>query len=88
MCKFEKYCRIKWCGDKISDVRIGLSRAARLLGHIQYFKHYRNLQPLYRDGPNPGKKKIDNNNGTRISKKNNVKILPIFLVLVPLLTFK
>ncbi|XP_032515650.2 angiotensin-converting enzyme-like isoform X1 [Danaus plexippus] len=45
--------KIKWCGEKISDVTIGLSRAARLLGHVQYFKHYRNLEPLYRDGPNP-----------------------------------
>lgn len=52
MCDGVNY-KIKWCVDKVSDVRIGLSRAARLLGHIQYFKHYRNLQPLYRDGPNP-----------------------------------
>lgn len=46
--------RIKWCGEKVTDVVVGLSRAARLLGHVQYFKHYRNLPPLYRDGPNPG----------------------------------
>ncbi|XP_034828842.1 angiotensin-converting enzyme-like isoform X2 [Maniola hyperantus] len=52
MCDGVNY-KIKWCGEKVSDVTVGLSRAARLLGHVQYFKHYRNLQPLYRDGPNP-----------------------------------
>ncbi|XP_049870966.1 angiotensin-converting enzyme-like isoform X2 [Pectinophora gossypiella] len=52
---YKKYFvyRIKWCGEKITDVAVGLSRAARLLGHVQYFKHYRHLPPLYRDGPNP-----------------------------------
>lgn len=38
----------------MTDIVVGLSRAARLLGHVQYFKHYRKLPPLYRDGPNPG----------------------------------
>ncbi|XP_063544050.1 angiotensin-converting enzyme-like isoform X1 [Cydia strobilella] len=52
MCDGANY-RIKWCGEKITDVAVGLSRAARLLGHVQYFKHYRHLPPLYRDGPNP-----------------------------------
>uniref|UniRef100_A0A2A4JLZ3 Angiotensin-converting enzyme n=1 Tax=Heliothis virescens TaxID=7102 RepID=A0A2A4JLZ3_HELVI len=52
MCDGVNY-KIKWCGDKVTDVVVGLSRAARLLGHVQYFKHYRNLPPLYRDGPNP-----------------------------------
>ncbi|KAI5644518.1 angiotensin-converting enzyme domain-containing protein [Phthorimaea operculella] len=52
MCDGVHY-KIKWCGEKISDIAVGLSRAARLLGHIQYFKHYRHLPPLYRDGPNP-----------------------------------
>ncbi|KAJ0177868.1 hypothetical protein K1T71_006741 [Dendrolimus kikuchii] len=52
MCDGVNY-KIKWCGEKITDLVVGLSRAARLLGHIQYFKHYRNLPPLYRDGPNP-----------------------------------
>ncbi|CAG9787166.1 unnamed protein product [Diatraea saccharalis] len=45
--------KIKWCGEKITDIVVGLSRAARLLGHIQYFKHYKDLPPLYRDGPSP-----------------------------------
>ncbi|KAL4707267.1 hypothetical protein ACJJTC_019805 [Scirpophaga incertulas] len=48
-----KHYRIKWCGEKVTDVVISLSRAARLLGHVQYFMHYRHLPPLYRDGPNP-----------------------------------
>ncbi|CAH2981850.1 unnamed protein product [Chilo suppressalis] len=52
MCDGVHY-KIKWCGEKVTDVVVGLSRAARLLGHVQYFKHYRNLPPLYRDGPNP-----------------------------------
>ncbi|XP_028172733.1 angiotensin-converting enzyme-like isoform X1 [Ostrinia furnacalis] len=52
MCDGVNY-KIKWCGEKVTDVVVGLSRAARLLGHVQYFKHYRNLPPLYRDGPNP-----------------------------------
>ncbi|XP_046967523.1 angiotensin-converting enzyme-like isoform X1 [Vanessa cardui] len=52
MCDGVNY-KIKWCGERVYDITVGLSRAARLLGHIQYFKHYRNLQPLYRDGPNP-----------------------------------
>ncbi|KAM3966953.1 angiotensin-converting enzyme [Aphomia sociella] len=52
MCDGVNY-KIKWCGEKVTDVVVGLSRAARLLGHIQYFKHYRHLPPLYRDGPNP-----------------------------------
>ncbi|XP_068623977.1 angiotensin-converting enzyme-like isoform X2 [Battus philenor] len=52
MCDGVNY-RIKWCGENVTDVTVGLSRAARLLGHVQYFKHYRELQPLYRDGPNP-----------------------------------
>ncbi|XP_073952268.1 angiotensin-converting enzyme-like [Choristoneura fumiferana] len=52
MCDGTNY-KIKWCGEKITDVAVGLSRAARLLGHVQYFRHYRNLPPLYRDGPNP-----------------------------------
>ncbi|XP_050349333.1 angiotensin-converting enzyme-like [Nymphalis io] len=52
MCDGVNY-KIKWCGEKVFDITVELSRAARLLGHIQYFKHYRNLQPLYRDGPNP-----------------------------------
>ncbi|XP_023933964.2 angiotensin-converting enzyme isoform X2 [Bicyclus anynana] len=52
MCDGVNY-KINWCGDKISDVTAALSKAARLLDHVQYFKHYRNLQPLYRDGPNP-----------------------------------
>ncbi|CAH2266095.1 jg11100 [Pararge aegeria aegeria] len=52
MCDGVSY-KIKWCGEKVSDLTVGLSRAARLLGHVQYFKHYRNLQPLFRDGPNP-----------------------------------
>ncbi|CAH0583130.1 unnamed protein product [Chrysodeixis includens] len=52
MCDGVSY-KIKWCGEKVTDVVVGLSRAARLLGHVQYFKHYRNLPPLYRDGPNP-----------------------------------
>lgn len=46
--------RIQWCGDEITDLVADLSRAARLLGHIQYFRHYRNLPLIYRDGPNPG----------------------------------
>ncbi|CAB3250818.1 unnamed protein product [Arctia plantaginis] len=52
MCDGLNY-KIKWCGEKVTDVVVGLSRAARLLGHVQYFKHYRKLPPLYRDGPNP-----------------------------------
>ncbi|XP_050562814.1 angiotensin-converting enzyme isoform X1 [Spodoptera frugiperda] len=52
MCDGVNY-KIKWCGEKVTDIVVGLSRAARLLGHVQYFKHYRNLPPLYRDGPNP-----------------------------------
>ncbi|XP_013192369.1 angiotensin-converting enzyme [Amyelois transitella] len=52
MCDGVHY-KIKWCGEKVTDTMIGLSRAARLLGHVQYFKHYRHLAPLYRDGPNP-----------------------------------
>ncbi|XP_059058546.1 angiotensin-converting enzyme-like isoform X2 [Achroia grisella] len=52
MCDGVNY-KIKWCGEKVTDVVVGLSRAARLLGHVQYFKHYRRLPPLYRDGPNP-----------------------------------
>lgn len=52
MCDGENY-KIKWCGERVTDVVVGLSRAARLLGHVQYFKHYKNLSPLYRDGPNP-----------------------------------
>lgn len=48
------FFRIKWCGEKVTDAVVGLSRAARLLGHVQYFKHYKNLPPLFRDGPNPG----------------------------------
>ncbi|CAH2040644.1 unnamed protein product, partial [Iphiclides podalirius] len=52
MCDGVNY-KIKWCGENLTDVAVGLSRAARLLGHVQYFKHYRKLQPLYRDGPNP-----------------------------------
>ncbi|XP_013173794.1 PREDICTED: angiotensin-converting enzyme-like [Papilio xuthus] len=52
MCDGVNY-KIKWCGENLTDVSVGLSRAARLLGHVQYFKHYRQLQPLYRDGPNP-----------------------------------
>ncbi|XP_045496355.1 angiotensin-converting enzyme-like [Colias croceus] len=52
MCDGVNY-KIKWCGEKVTDVTVGLSRAARLLGHVQYFRHYRNLQPLFRDGPNP-----------------------------------
>ncbi|XP_004930682.1 angiotensin-converting enzyme isoform X1 [Bombyx mori] len=52
MCDGVNY-KIKWCGDKITDVEVALSQAARLLGHVQYFKHYKDLSPLYRDGPNP-----------------------------------
>ncbi|CAK1579465.1 unnamed protein product [Parnassius mnemosyne] len=52
MCDGVNY-KIKWCGENVNDITMGLSRAARLLGHVQYFKHYRELQPLYRDGPNP-----------------------------------
>ncbi|XP_030025566.2 angiotensin-converting enzyme isoform X1 [Manduca sexta] len=52
MCDGVHY-KIKWCGETITDAVVGLSRAARLLGHVQYFKHYRKLPPLYRDGPNP-----------------------------------
>ncbi|KAJ8719075.1 hypothetical protein PYW07_016631 [Mythimna separata] len=52
MCDGVHY-KIKWCGEKVTDIVVGLSRAARLLGHVQYFKHYRSLPPLYRDGPNP-----------------------------------
>ncbi|XP_045449170.1 angiotensin-converting enzyme-like [Melitaea cinxia] len=52
MCDGVHY-KIKWCGDHVRDITLELSRAARLLGHVQYFMHYRNLQPLYRDGPNP-----------------------------------
>ncbi|XP_053605292.1 angiotensin-converting enzyme-like isoform X4 [Plodia interpunctella] len=52
MCDGVHY-KIKWCGEKVTDIMIGLSRAARLLGHVQYFKHYRHLPPLYRDGPTP-----------------------------------
>ncbi|KOB77418.1 Angiotensin-converting enzyme, partial [Operophtera brumata] len=52
MCDGVNYM-IKWCGEKVTDAVVGLSRAARLLGHIQYFKHYKNLPPLYRDGPSP-----------------------------------
>ncbi|XP_048477838.1 angiotensin-converting enzyme isoform X1 [Plutella xylostella] len=53
MCDGVHY-KIKWCGGGVSDVVTELSRAARLLGHVQYFKHYRNQPPLYRDGPIPG----------------------------------
>ncbi|XP_045523797.1 angiotensin-converting enzyme-like isoform X2 [Pieris brassicae] len=52
MCDGVNY-RIKWCGEKLTDPVAGLSRAARLLGHVQYFRHYSNLPPLFRDGPNP-----------------------------------
>ncbi|CAK1544115.1 unnamed protein product [Leptosia nina] len=52
MCDGVNY-KIKWCGEKVTDVAVGLSRAARLLGHVQYFRHYKHLQPLFRDGPNP-----------------------------------
>ncbi|CAH2085412.1 unnamed protein product [Euphydryas editha] len=52
MCDGVHY-KIKWCGEHVHDITVELSRAARLLGHVQYFMHYRNLQPLYRDGPNP-----------------------------------
>ncbi|XP_050665505.1 angiotensin-converting enzyme-like isoform X1 [Leptidea sinapis] len=52
MCDGVNY-KIKWCGENITDINVGLSRAARLLGHVQYFKHYRDLPPLFRDGPNP-----------------------------------
>ncbi|GBP08098.1 Angiotensin-converting enzyme [Eumeta japonica] len=54
MCDGINY-RIRWCDDKVADVNVGLSRAARLLGHIQYFKHYRNLSLIFRDAPNPAK---------------------------------
>ncbi|XP_072950039.1 angiotensin-converting enzyme-like [Epargyreus clarus] len=52
MCDGVNY-KIKWCGEKVTDVTVGLSRAARLLSHVQYFKHYSNLPPLFRDGPIP-----------------------------------
>ncbi|XP_041988748.1 angiotensin-converting enzyme-like isoform X2 [Aricia agestis] len=45
--------RIRWCENNVTDLMEDLTKAGRLMSHIQYFKHYRNLELIFRDGPTP-----------------------------------